>query len=145
MKNLQLELYKNYFLSIKRGMSIGVVSNAKLIYILSLLSYPLLIIENVISFEDKELHRIYNEIADEYKETKISPILLPFFHLRTAPFYELIWKHEVPKEKLSHTPSAKFLRENLSHAKLDDDLWALLKEPNNREYLKNCIIETYLK
>lgn len=42
-------------------------------------------------------------------------------------------------------PSGKILREYLAYAKLDDDLWELLQEENNREYLKNCIIEQYLK
>ena len=28
--------------------------------------------------------------------------------------------------------------------KLDDELWELLQDPGNREYLRNCIIKHYL-
>lgn len=45
----------------------------------------------------------------------------------------------------SHTPSAAFLREHLDYAKLDDDLWEILQDPINREYLRQVIIAKYLK
>lgn len=145
MNNLKIELFRDYFLSIRRGVSGGRLSNAKPIFILSLLSYVELISENKVLFEDRRLHRIYQKLAFEYNQTNISPFLLPFFHLGSAPFYELVWKSEMPKDNQFHTPSAKFLRENLCHAKLDDELWRLLKDTDNRAYLCNCIIEAYLK
>lgn len=68
----------------------------------------------------------------------------PLFHLSSSPFYHLIWKQGIEPPSMSHTPSAKYLRENLLYAKLDDELWDLLQEAENREYLKRCIIDRYL-
>ena len=65
--------------------------------------------------------------------------------MSSEPFYELVWKEGTRPPILSHTPSAKYLREHLAYAKLDDDLWALLQEAENREYLRQVIIDQYLK
>ena len=63
--------------------------------------------------------------------------------MSSEPFYDLIWQ-EPPNEKLLKHPSGKLLKEHLSFAKLDDELWELLQIPENREYLRNCIINQYL-
>ena len=43
-----------------------------------------------------------------------------------------------------HTPSAKYLREHLQYAKLDDELWELLQDAENREYFKQNIMNRYI-
>lgn len=147
MNTLVLKLYATFITSIKRGNYKGIFSNAKPIYMLSIIDYidKCNVCDNILSYSDNELNNLYAYNMSLYKEQFNTPFIRPFFHMDTEPFYELIW-HKRPDElTYSRTPSAKFLRENLSHAKLDDDLWVLLKEPDNREYLKNCIIETYLK
>ncbi len=68
----------------------------------------------------------------------------PFFHLDSSQFYHLIWKDDQRPPMKSNTPSAKYLRENLLYAKLDDDLWNLLQSSENREYIKERIKERYL-
>ena len=45
---------------------------------------------------------------------------------------------------MSSSPSAKYLREHLLYAKLDDDLWELLQDTESREYIKQNIIRRYL-
>ena len=45
---------------------------------------------------------------------------------------------------MSSTPSAKYLREHLQYAKLDDELWKLLQDADNREYFRRNIINRYL-
>ena len=59
-------------------------------------------------------------------------------------FYHLIWRQGLEPPVKTVTPSAKYLRENLLYAKLDDELWDLLQDAENREYLKRSIIERYL-
>lgn len=68
----------------------------------------------------------------------------PFFHLSSASFYHLIWKQGAEVLKKFTTPSAKYLREHLLYAKLDDELWELLQDAESREYIKQSIIRRYL-
>ena len=63
--------------------------------------------------------------------------------MSSEPFYNLIWQ-KPPNEELIRRPSGKLLKDHLSFAKLDDELWELLQDTENREYLRNCIINQYL-
>lgn len=85
-----------------------------------------------------------NKSTEIEKVTNCHFFIRPFFHLSSAPFYHLIWKQESESPKKSTTPSAKYLRENLLYAKLDDELWELLQDAESREYIKQNIIRRYL-
>ena len=42
-------------------------------------------------------------------------------------------------------PSAKFIRDNIEYAYLDNALWDILQNPDTRDYLKEKIINAYLQ
>ena len=88
--------------------------------------------------------QLYEQFNNNRKGFESAFFVRPYFHLCSAPFYHLIWQEGVKPPSNSATPSAKYLRENLLYAKLDDELWALLQEAESREYLKRSIIHCYL-
>lgn len=131
------------FISLKRGNTNGVFSKAKPILLSS-------IIENIDNIKDNKICWPNNDIIDKYylifhkfKEEKPTPIWKPFFYLKSEPFYELFWKDRPPIKDLKF-PSERLLNSFVSYAKLDDDLWELLQDESNREYLKDVIIKAYL-
>lgn len=145
MTNYILEMYRNLFVSLKRGNYRGVVSNAKPIFLISLVDVAPFI-KNEISVENKSLkNTYYNDNRKFFKDAAVTPMTAPYFHLNSESFYHLVWKDGVMPPSNSHTPSAKFLRENLLYAKLDDELWDLLQDRGNREYLKQSIVRRYLE
>lgn len=142
MSNYALEIYCNMFISLKRGNHRGVVSNAKPIFLISMIE-AIPFIGNQFNVDNLWLKDFYK--GNESYFSNMTPFVAPFFHLNSEPFYHLKWKENVTPPSNSHTPSAKFLRENLLYAKLDDELWSLLQDAGNREYLKQAIIDQYLK
>lgn len=143
-------MYGEMIASIKRGNHRGIFSNAKPLYLLSIIEYIGEMSElhrgitNELSLKNVYIKRFYDSnILRSDNNIKASPIL-PYFHLNSEPFYELVWKGTTRPKSNAHTPSEKYLRENLAYAKLDDELWDLLQDEGNREYLKDLIIKTYL-
>lgn len=141
--DLRLQLYSELILKITRGNYRGVFSNAKPIYLLSIIDSIPNLQFNKFTTEFKLLKDLYSRNLAKYDPRCKASFILPFFHLDTEPFYELVWKSTEKPNTHAHTPSAKYLREYLDHAKLDDDLWMLLQEEENRKYLRDCIINYY--
>lgn len=142
--DLQVNIFSEMFQKITRGNYRGTFSNAKPIYLLSLIDLASNSKENQISLSDKSLLDLYTLNQDLFDTNCKTSLIYPFFHLDSEPFYELVWKSDERPKMNSHTPSAKYLRENLAYAKLDDELWKLLQEQKNRDYLKQVIINRYL-
>lgn len=140
--NYTLELYRQMFVSLKRGNTSGVFSKAKPVFLLSILDNVKSLEENKILWGDIHIISSYNSIYQQIPDTKPTPLWKPFFYLKSEPFYELIWD-EKPQGKDIKFPSSRVLRSYLAHAKLDDELWELLQNEGNREYLKDVIIKTY--
>ena len=92
----------------------------------------------------KRFGQLYEQVNGNRKGYELSFFIRPFFHLSSASFYHLIWKQGAEVLKKSTTPSAKYLREHLLYAKLDDELWELLQDAESREYIKQSIIRRYL-
>lgn len=62
----------------------------------------------------------------------------PFWHLSTDGFWHLQLK---TKEEMSTTPSKAWLKENVTYASFDDDLWVLLQNKEWRARLRDFIVE----
>jgi putative restriction endonuclease len=62
----------------------------------------------------------------------------PFWHLSSDGFWHLQLK---TKEKMSTTPSKAWLKENVTYASFDDDLWVLLQSKEWRTRLRDFIVE----
>ena len=60
----------------------------------------------------------------------------PFWHLSTDGFWHLQLK---TKEEMSTTPSKAWLKENVTYASFDDDLWVLLQNKEWRTRLCDFI------
>lgn len=143
--DLQVNIFSELFSKITRGNFRGVFSNAKPIYLLSIIDLIQVKQDNRFLLSDKILNGLYLDNLNQFDKSCKTVLINPYFHLGSEPFYELIWKSDERPETNSHTPSAKYLRDNLAYAKLDDDLWELLQVQENRDYLKQVIINRYLK
>ena len=150
MLNLQLMLYDEMLKQLKLGFRDGKAATSKPVYVLSIIESinDNQLTENKIYFNNENIKTHYKEFSERYKGQITTPFLpffiRPFYHLSSEPFYSLIWKDDTVPPPNSHTPSAKYLRENLEYAKLDDDLWELLQDSENRAYLKQTLVKTYL-
>lgn len=150
MKNALLSTYTEMILSIHTGSINGKVALSKPLYITSIieaiewdaLTENEIMISN--DFIRKRFGQLYEQVNGNKKGYEVSFFVRPFFHLSSAPFYQLKWKEGSAAPKKSTTPSAKYLREHLLYAKLDNELWDLLQDAESREYLKRNIIKRYL-
>ena len=139
-------IYKDMLLSIRQGNGCNGKSIAKPVLLLAIIQVISLkrLCHNRILWNDTCLREEYERLLRCYGEQNEIPLIVPYYHLASAPFYHLIWQNENRPPIKGHTSSAKYLRENLLYAKLDDELWDLLQDAENREYLKRSIIERYL-
>lgn len=136
-------------LSLTLGNYRGRISLSKPLYILSLIEcikYGKLP-HNKWNLENVSLQQMFLFLYEKIygkRACGLSTYLKPFYHLASSPFYHLIWKDGIAPLSMSSSPSAKYLREHLLYAKLDDDLWELLQDAESREYIKQSIIRRYL-
>ena len=150
MKNALLSIYTEMMLSIHTGSINGKVALSKPLYITSIIEAIEwdALTENEIKISNefirKRFGQLYEQVNGNRKGYEVSFFVRPFFHLSSASFYRLIWKQGVEQSNKASTPSAKYLRENLLYAKLDDELWELLQDAENRDYIKQNIISRYL-
>lgn len=67
-------------------------------------------------------------------------IFLPFYYLRSDGFWHL---HAKPNKTIYAFRSMSQIAENVEYANFDDDLFALLLQPDTREIIRQMLIETY--
>ena len=150
MKNALLSTYTEMILSIHTGSIDGKVALSKPLYITSIIEAIEwdALTENEIKISNefirKRFGQLYEQVNGNRKGYEVSFFVRPFFHLSSASFYRLIWKQGVEQSNKASPPSAKYLRENLLYAKLDDELWELLQDAENRDYIEQNIIRRYL-
>ena len=137
--------------SMNLGRRDGKVATSKPILLLSIIEGISMeeVTENKILFGDAKLRNRYRVLSEFFNgriTTQFLPFYIrPFFFLDSEPFYELVWKGAERPATKAQTPSAKYLEEHLAYAKLDDELWLLLQDAENRGYFKQLIIDYYLK
>lgn len=69
-------------------------------------------------------------------------LALPFFHMKSEGYWHLVPRRQ--DGRIGHQISSLArLREEVSGARLDDELYGLLLEEKNREWLRNVLLETY--
>lgn len=142
--SLLLDTYTQLFLSMKRGGKNEIVSNAKPAYLLALINY----IEdgyivNDFKCTDINLRKHYDSIFEKYPWEKKAQLNLPYFHLKGKSFYEIKWKSDDRPSPRSHCLPYSYFEKYLDYAKLDDELWNILQDKGNREYLRDAIIKFY--
>lgn len=148
--NVLFVLYKDMMLSMSNGQRNGKKSISKPLYLISIIEAIGLkhLTDNRITFDNVYIRQSFGKKFEEYNKSNqgygLSFFLRPFFHLGSSDFYHLVWKDDRRRAPFAITPSGKYLREHLSHAELDPELWVLLQEKENREFFKQSIINHFL-
>lgn len=148
--NILLTTFSDLIFSVNMGNRNGQQSVSKPLCLLAILDAidNKELISNRIEFSNEFIHKrfgmLYEQVYNNHNGYKVSFFIRPFFHLASSGFYHLIWNDRVEPPSMSSTPSAKYFREHLQYAKLDDELWELLQDADNREYFRRNIINRYL-
>lgn len=148
--NMLLSTYCDMILSTKTGNWKGQISVSKFLYLISIIEaieYHY-ILDNEISLENvfvrKRFGQLYEQQYDSNKGYEAQFYIRPFYHLGSSEYYHLVWKTNSRPPMNTHTPSEKYLRENLMYAKFDDELWGILQDAESREYIRRNIITRFL-
>ena len=140
VQGLKISYYKHLLLSMNVARCHGQINIAKPIMFLSILQgiEDESIKANRILYSES-LINTYNNLFKRYSKTAITSSVYPYYYLGSEDFYF------IKGRKAQTTPSAKFLRENVEYACLDDDLWDLLQDPETRNELRDAIIDYFIK
>ena len=141
--DFKLKEYQNLFLQIKRGNSKGKPSSAKPILLISLIDSikDSLFVNNRILYNDT-LKRMYEFNYKIFASEEIlSDFCNPFYHLESDGFWHIKWKISPKPDKTSDYK----LRSYVDYAYLDNALWDLLQDEQNRNALRQSIINFYFK
>ena len=115
---------------------------------------PLLLLCVLDLFDSGEISSNLVEITDDLAELfgryweRVLPfghlrnLALPFFHLRGDGFWHLLPKHENARLG-SQIAYMSRLREEIFGARLDEELYDLVRSKENRDRLRSVLIETY--
>lgn len=153
--NLTAETYKDKILLTKRGNNHGVFSNAKPVFVLSIIDAIAegVIIGNKIRFDNNELEEIYrrnytcfqNDSGTLFRaNNNTTPFSMPFFHLNAESYYHIKWIGGIVPPKQAKSPSNKYLKDCVDFAYLDDELWELLQNQEIRQEYRESIIKKFL-
>lgn len=143
LDSLKLRYYRSALIKTKRGNGRGKIINAKPIFLIALFDQieKGAIKSNNILYDDC-LKECYEQYYLKFEpEMNITPFNKPFFYLQSDGYWHIEWENE------SHikSPTAKYLRENVKYATLDNDLWELLQNPKSRNVLREAIIRYFMQ
>ncbi len=144
---LKVSYYTNLILSTGRGYNKGLPSNAKPLYLIAIIDGISCgdIMGNKLHFDETLLSLYINTCKKLEPWREAAKFYKPFFHMKSEPYYFIKWKDGVKNINASQTPSAKYLRENVEYACLDDELWELLQDSETRNELRDAIIQHFIK
>ena len=92
-----------------------------------------------------ELGELFAAYWDRIIPDRRGDLALPFFHLRTSAFWQLVPQpgQEAMLAAGNRGYSIGQLKQRLFGAKLDDELYALLQLPDARDVLRASLLQTY--
>lgn len=143
-----IDIYINYFLKLNRGFNKGLGrAPHKPILLISIIQ---LISKGVINsnriYITPELLLAYKENWRNLVDTEhISNFALPFFHMRSEPFWFLVTKPgmELKVNKSKSIKSFKNLKESIAFAEIDKNLFILLLDTLTRSVLEDFLLNEY--
>lgn len=149
MNQLKKQYYINEVLRTHRGNSRGAPVNAKPLFVLALIDSieEGILKQNNILYPNNEIETVYYGLCQSYEPWRTaSPYILPYFHLVGESYYDIKWKGVkfVPCSH-AHSPSSKYLKENVEYAYLDQAFWDLLQDHNIREEFRATIKNFFLR
>ena len=142
--SFSVDMYRDALLSITRGSHAGKYINAKPIFILAVMSLieKKEIVDNHILYSDS-LKEEYRQLYEQYETIGVTPMFKPYVFLSADSFYHFRWKGE--PQPLPHDARTKYIHDHISYAYFDNALWDLLQDKETRDYLRDSIINYYLK
>lgn len=82
--------------------------------------------------------RYWNHIMGENRNTTLA---LPFYHMKSEPFWELQYKDG--KTPYQNSPSLGGLTKRLAYAQVDDQLFTMMREQDEKRVLTETLLQTY--
>lgn len=139
-RDLLLDYYKTEMLSIKQAHANGKLILAKPLLLVSVIDYIKqgACIDNKVLYNDLNVFYSTNTMLAHVTKT---PMQYPYYYMKSESFWHLKWKCQFIKTK---APSAKFVRENIEYAYLDNALWDLLQEPQVQQQLREALVTHFL-
>lgn len=145
------EIINKYFIQLKKLRCASVKGMGKAPHKpILLLSIIQLIAKGVITsnriFITPELILTFKQNWNQIVETRHSRnFSLPFFHLRSEPFWYLVARpgREIITTSSKSIKSFKSLKESIAFAEIDRDLFLLLQESPSQLWLEQLLIENY--
>jgi len=127
-------------LSVRVAKTNGKINLAKPIFMLSIIDGIKngLILNNRIEY-NVSLITTYQNLFALYTGDGSKLPMCPYYYLESDEFYHL------QKDKGVRSPSAKFLREHVEYAYLDESLWDLLQDSAVRDEYREAIINYFIK
>lgn len=140
VSSIHISIYRDSFLSIQCATINGrrIIAKPLLLYSLIILIDKKYVNDNIFNYDIVE--REYNLYKKEFDCG--TACQYPYYFMNSEEYYHLKWKSKPIKTKF---PSAKFIRENIEYAYLDNALWDLLQDKEVRELYKQTLIENYLQ
>lgn len=138
--------YVRLFLKLKRDHKLGGAPHKPvlLLAIISLVRKGEVLSHRIgISFElVLEFKDVWAKVVDTPHTANFA---LPFYHLKSEPFWRLVTKEgmSIPVTSSGSIRSLNGLRETLAYAEMDADLFALLADPVSREILQQVLLDRY--
>lgn len=125
----------------KRNSRNGVASIAKPMYVLAIIDG----IEKGVVHNNRlfsaDLFPVFSKLCKNREIDKIPFFYYPYCYLQNDGFYNFHWKGNPTRIT---SPSAKFIREHIDYAYLDNALWDLLQDAEIRQEYKELIEKYYL-
>lgn len=142
VKNPKYMFYRDLIISTKCGNYKGKISIAKPVFLISLIDAinERIFLNNRLYFGNTKFEQIYDRNSNTFYNKTL--IMLPFYHLDTSDYYNIKWKKKYAG--FSHTPSHKYMFDNIEYAYLDNALWDLLQDKDVREELREDIIKFFM-
>lgn len=89
-----------------------------------------------------EVNELYEPLFRSYfmagRQESLTPLCYPFYYLRTDVFWHLSWKPNGSNK--TNVPSTAWIKRNVDHAYIDEELWLLLSNDTYADKLKNYVI-----
>ena len=135
--------YTNCIMNLRQAKIKGEVIVAKPVLLLALIDgvWQGVFKENVFVLNEWLENRYLKLMLENTSKSqfdKPADISNPFWHLASDGFWHL---HGNAVQTMKTTPSKKWLKENVSYACFDEDLWILMQNQTWREKLRNFIVE----
>lgn len=140
MANFTIEIYHDMLCSLHCQSAAGVLTLAKPVMVLAMIEMVSKGIACDNRFYIDEMRVEYDKLREIFHVSTLHQY--PLYFLEHESFYHLKWKCAQIK---TYTPSAKFVRDNIEYAYLDNALWDLLQDEETRNFLKDSIINYYMK